>query len=154
MNRKISAILSLVICILSAIVLVIGVFLFPKLFARFYETYHLLGPEFLLKEHPAYTVIPTFYLCSPFAAAALFMLIRLLVNIIKEKVFVRQNVALLFGIACSCYAVFAVCAAAATRYFPLVIVAFAMGVVGTLLLVVKSVMRSAVELREENDLTI
>ena len=39
-------------------------------------------------------------------------------------------------------------------YMPLLIIAFATFLVGTLLRVVKNVMQSAVELREENDLTI
>ena len=40
------------------------------------------------------------------------------------------------------------------RYFPLLIITFATGTVGTLLLVMKDLFRSAVELKEENELTI
>lgn len=99
-------------------------------------------------------VVTSFYLCAPFAAAALYMLIRLLKNLLDDRVFIHTNVVYLRGISWCCYAVFLVTFAGGFLYVPLFIIAFATGVVGTLLRVVKNVMHAAEELREENDLTI
>ncbi len=153
-NRKVSAIASLVICFISAAVLIVWLFSFPQFFELFYIRYHHLSAENEAVRHVASIVVPTFYACAPFAAAALYLLIRLLFNIIREKVFIIRNVWYLRIIAACCFAVCAVTLTAGLRYAPLLIITFAAALLGTLLRVVKNVMHAAVELREENDLTI
>ncbi|MCQ2475108.1 MAG: DUF2975 domain-containing protein [Clostridia bacterium] len=150
---KVSAGISLGICILSSAMLIILAFIFPEFFKTMYMTYNEFGSPEVLSKLMTW-VVPAFYCCVPFAAAALYMLIRLLLNIIKDKVFIVRNVRLLRFISWCCYAVMLITFISSCGFPVLIIIAFAMAVVGTLLRVVKNVMDSAVKIREENDLTI
>lgn len=153
-NRKTSAWISLGICILSAALLAVWIATFPQFFHWFYVEYHRLSPDALWAKRVVRIVSLAFYLCAPFAAAALGMLIALLRNILRDRVFIRTNVRFLRGVSWCCFAVAAVTAAGGYFYLPLLIITFATAVVGILLRVVKNVMHAAVELREEQDLTI
>ncbi len=152
-KRQISAALSLVICAASAVLLVAWLFTFPRFFGWFYLAYHGIA------ENP-YTrsvmkrVIGAFYGCAPFAAASLYCLIRLLLNVMKDRVFIPRNVTYIRLVAWFCYAVAVITLITGLRYFPLLIICFATGTVGTLLLVMKDLFRTAVELKEESELTI
>ena len=151
---KTSAYISLGICIASALLLAVWLCTFPAFIRWFYFSYHVLSSDQAVLQRAVSILIPAFYICAPFAAAALFMLIRLLLNILHENVFIRANVLYLRLVSWCCYAVLAITFGFGVRYVPLMIVAFAMGVVGTLLRVVKNILQTAVALREENDLTI
>ena len=153
-NQKASAIASLVICFVLAAILAVWLFTFPQFFEMFYIRYHHLPAESEAVKNVASTVVSTFYVCAPFAAAALYMIVRLLFNIIRERVFIMRNVWYLRFIAVCCFAVFAVTLTAGIRYAPLIIISVASVLIGMLLRVVKNIMHSAVALREENDLTI
>ena len=155
MNRKTSAYISLVICIVCAVVLVALLFTFPMVFKWLLE---LSG---VVQKNYADTVKAlsiAFYAASPFSLTAVCLLIKLLLNVIHDKVFVDPNVKYLRIISYCCYAVALICTVYVFASRPLVksiaLVGLAMVLVGTLLRVVKNVMQSAVELREENDLTI
>ena len=153
-NPKTSAKISLAICILSAAVLAVWLFTFPRFLQWFYVSYHGLNPAAAKVEQNEKIIITVFYVCAPFAAAALYMLIRLLGNILKDQVFIADNVRYLRLISWCCYAVALAAAIGGIWYVPIFIIAFSTGVVGTLLRVVKNVIHAAVALREENDLTI
>ena len=152
-KRHISAVVSLVICGASGLLLLAWLFTFPRFFSWFYFTYHGLAET-------AYTlsvfkrVTGAFYGCAPFAAASLYCLIRLLLNVLKDDVFTAKNVTYIRLVSWFCYAVAAVTLVTGVGYFPLLIICFATGTVGTLLLVMKNLFRTAVELKEENELTI
>lgn len=153
-KRKTSAILSLSICVFFTAVLLGLVFTFPKFFQWLYVSYHGLDMTDAITTQNVHTVTAAFYICVPFAGAALYSLIRLMTRVIKDEVFVKSTVNYLQTISLCCYAVFLITCGFGFRYVPLFVIALAMVVVGTLLRVVKNVMQSAVELREENDLTI
>ena len=153
-RTKNSAIISLVICALSSILLVVWLFTFPWFFNWFYTVYHGLGSEYTQTNTVIKIVIPTFYACAPFAACALYMLIRLLLNIINEVIFTVSNVKYLKWISHACYAVMLITVITGIFYIPLLVIGFATGIVGTLLRVVKDLMDSAVRIKEENDMTI
>ena len=153
-RTKTSAIISLVICALSSILLVVWLFTFPWFFNWFYTIYHGLGSEYTQTNTVIKIVIPTFYACAPFAACALYMLIRLLLNIINEVIFIASNVKYLKWISYACYAVMLITVITGIFYIPLLVIGFATGIVGTLLRVVKDLMDSAVTIKEENDMTI
>lgn len=150
-KRNYSAIISLAVCIICSVALLALIIKMNDFFTWFYTSY-MGNTEYA--EGVIRIVVTAFYVCSPFAALALGMLIKLLVNILNEKVFVLQNVRLVRYVSWCCYVVAAITAAFGTRYFPLFTIAFAMAVTGTLLRVMKNLMQSASELREENDLTI
>ena len=154
MKAKTSVTISLMICFMSAALLVVWLFTFPAFIRWFYFSYHSLMQEQAVLSHAVSLLIPAFYACAPFAAAALYMLIRLLLHLRNGQIFIRANVLYLRLVSWCCYAVLAVTFGFGVRYMPLMIVAFAMGVAGTLARVFKNIMQSAVELREDNDLTI
>ncbi len=150
---KTSAKISLGICILSSVMLIVLIFVFPEFFKGMYLTYNGYGATEMLSVITKW-IVPAFYCCVPFAAAALYMLIRLFLNIINDKVFIAPNVKYLRFISWCCYAVMLITFIACLGFPLMIIITFAMAVVGTLLRVVKNVMDSAVKIREENDLTI
>lgn len=153
LNKRTSAIISLVICVLCSLLLVLMLFTFPSFMKYLYLEYHNgIGNDAYVQISDV--VVPAFYVCSPFAAFSLYMLIRLLLNIIKEDIFIMKNAIYFRLISWCCYAVTIITAVAGFRYIPLFVIAVAMAIVGTLLRVVKNIMQSAVVIREENDLTI
>jgi len=95
-----------------------------------------------------------FYPCSVFAYVTLYSLIRLLLNIKKGIIFITPNVRYLRRISWCCLAVAVITLIAGVFYIPYSFVAVAAGFVGLMLRVVKNVMENAVQLKEENELTI
>ena len=155
-RRKTSAIISLVICALCSVALVVMACTFPAFVNWFYTDIHGMAPGAADRQLQTIRelLIPAFYICVPIAAAALYMLIAFLLNIIRERVFIKQNVMYLRLISWCCYAVTLVTLVPGVRYLPLLIISTAMVTVGTLLRVMKNMTQTAVELQEENDLTI
>lgn len=154
MTRKTSAKISVGICIFFSALLLVWLFTFPAFFNWFYVTYHHLNALNENVKSAIHTVIPAFYCSSPFAGIALYSLIRLLLNILKDETFIKKNVTYIRIVSWCCYAVAIVTAVTGFFYMPLFIITAATGIVGTLLRVVKNLMQSAVELKEENELTI
>lgn len=96
----------------------------------------------------------TFYLCAAVTVPALFWIDRLLGNILKEQVFTAQNVSLLRGVRWCCGIISLFCLVPAFVYRPLFLMVIIMGFLCFILTVVVQVMKAAVAIREENDLTI
>ena len=153
-NRTLSAKISLGFCIFFSAVLVVSLFTFPAFLQWFYVEYHHLNADNAAVIRNVRAIVATYYACAPFAAAALYMLIRLLLNVLHDDVFVMKNVTYLRGISWCCWGVAVASLVGCVFYVPLVIVFAAMGIMGALLRVVKNLVHSAVALREENELTI
>lgn len=99
-------------------------------------------------------IVAAFYTCSVPAAVALYCLWRLLRNIRKGEMFVKENCQLLEIISWCCIEVSAVCFAACYHYLPFALVAVAMLFVFLIVRVVCSCMICGTELKDENSLTI
>ncbi len=95
-----------------------------------------------------------FYACTPLAALALLRLDRLLRNILRGQVFVHDNVGIIRTIRWCCLGVSLVCLPAMLFYPPLVFLAVIMGFLSLVVNVLCQVMKAAVAIREENDLTV
>ena len=95
-----------------------------------------------------------FYLCVPGVLYALWCIEKLLRNVLLENVFVTANVRFLRRIRWCCAWVSLVCLVTGILYPPLLFLAVIMAFLALMVSVVKNVMAAAVELREENDLTI
>ena len=95
-----------------------------------------------------------FYPSAVFAYVTLYSLLRLLVNIRQEQVFVKANVCYLQRISWCCFAVALITAIGGVQYLPFWFIAIAAAFVGLMLRVVKNVMENAVEIKAENELTI
>ena len=151
MTKKISAYISLVICVISAVCLITLLFCFPEVF-RWLITKSGSAADYI--DRTVKYVTAAFYIETPFAAAALFFLIGMLINIIRGRVFVKVNVIYLNLLSMCCFAA-AIVSSIYTRYYTsLGAVAFILAVVGILLRVVMNAISAAVELKRENDLTI
>ncbi len=95
-----------------------------------------------------------FYPSAVFSAVILYALIKLLFNILNEKVFIKQNAKYLKTVSYCLLIVGMITFAGGFFYMPFMFVAAAGLFTGMMLRVLKNVFQSAVELREESDLTI
>lgn len=132
--------------ILMTVIIVLSLFL-PTLL-RWYNGFRPLGPAQNL------AVMIAFYLCVPIAEFALWNLEILLRNISKEQVFVSGNVTTIARVCLCCAVVSIICLGGALFYAPLVFMSLIMGFLCPVVNVVRQVMKAAIEIREENDLTI
>ena len=131
--------LFIIICLLT--------FAMPGLL-RWYQTLRPVGRD------GAAAIMVGFYCCVPAVLYALSCMERLVRNILKEDVFVTQNVRFLRRIRWCCAAVSGICLPAAFFYPPLFFMTTIMAFLALAVSVVKNVMAAAVEIREENDLTV
>ena len=95
-----------------------------------------------------------FYCCVPAVLYALWCIERLLVNVLRENVFIPANVRCIRRIRWCCAWVSLLCLGAGLAYPPLLFLAVIMVFLALMVSVVKNVMAAAVEIREENDLTV
>lgn len=151
-NNKRSVLLSLIACGAAALAMAALILFGPRLFHLYFAEYRHITAERLSALASVMGICV--YSGSVLGLAALAMLIRMLLNIYGDRVFVKQNVALLRMIAWCCFAVSAIAIYGGFTYPPFFFVAAAAAFVGVILRVVKNVMQGAVKLREENDLTI
>ena len=99
-------------------------------------------------------LIAAYYCCTVPIAVALLAVERLLKHILKENVFIRENVRLISRIRWCCLAVSLICMPAAFAYPSLIFLSIIMAFLALMVTVVVHVMAAAVEIREENDLTV
>lgn len=123
------------------------VFLLPTVI-DWYCTFRVLTPV----ERMA--IIIAFYCCTVFIGTALWNIDRLLTQILKGQVFIRQNVRRIRAIGWCCGAVSLICLPASFAYMPLIFMLIVMAFLCLVVSVVASVMDAAVTIREENDLTV
>lgn len=152
-NRK-SVRLSIAVCLALAVVLAVLIFAGSWVFEIYMTAYRGFKPD-----GEAFKMLKTvfaacFYPSAVFAAVILYSLLKLLYNIKAEKIFVEDNVKNLKRVSWCCFVIAVITFVGAFFYMPFGFVALAGGFVGMLLRVLKNVMQSALELRQENDLTI
>lgn len=153
-NSKHSTVLSIVVCFIVAVVLTVAVFIGPwaiKMWFLYYRGWDENSTG-LLQVMTLFKV--AFYPCAVLAYVTLYSLLRLLFNIKKDEIFTTQNVIYLRRISWCCFAVALITGVSGVFYVPYLMMAVAAGFVGLMLRVVKNVMQRAVEIREENELTI
>lgn len=132
-----------------ALMLIVAVLVFamPTLL-RWYNTVRLLSGD----QNLALSI--AFYCCVPVVLFALWNLDGVLGNIVKAQVFVWDNVKLIRRVCRCCAIVGLICLPAAFIYAPLIFLSIIMGFLCPVVNVVCQVFRAAIEIREENDLTI
>ena len=105
--------------------------------------------------HAAATAIAAaFYICCIPVGAALWDLDQILRNILASQVFIRRNVRLIRRIRWHCMATGLICLPASLCYPPLIFVVVIMVFLSLVISVLGSIMHTAVEIWEENALTI
>ncbi len=152
-NRKTSARLTYIVCLIIAVILAVLLFIAPQLF-RLY----LMGLRKISSVDATNRIFKAFcfcfYPCEVFAGIAIYSLLKLLGNIMKDNTFISENVKYLHILSWSCIDVALITFVGGFFYFPFFIVAAAAGFIGLMLRTVKNVMQSAVELKKDAELTI
>ena len=115
---------------------------------NWYSTVRVLSPSEYL------AIIIAFYCCAVVTCIALWQMDRLLRNILAEQVFVAKNVRFIRHIRLCCALISLICLPAAFVYMPLWFMVIIMAFLALVVTVVGQVMKAAVAIREENDLTI
>ncbi len=154
MVRKKSVTVSLIACYVLAAALLILCIFGPQIFELYMTIYRGFKPngEAMLSLKKVF--ISCFYPCAVFAGFILFSLIKLLKNIKAELIFIEKNVKYLKTVFICCFAIAIITFVGAFFYMPFGFISLAAVFVGILLRVLKNIMQCAVELRQENDLTI
>lgn len=153
-NRKRSVTLSIVVCFIFIGVLTASLFVGPW-FVKFWFTVYRGWAENGEAMHNMSTLFAAcFYPSALFAYITLYSLLKLLFNIKKEEIFIDRNVKYLRRISWCCYTVALITLVGGFYYVPFLFVAVAAAFVGIMLRVVKNVMQNAVEIKQENELTI
>lgn len=153
-NSKTSVKTSICVCIALSVLLFIFVIFGIQIFELYmtaYRGFSATGEAIVMLKK---TFCLCFYPCAIFAAVILYSLLNLLFNIKNERIFITQNVKYLRTVSWCCFAIATITFIGGFFYMPFMFIAAAGGFAGVLLRVFKNVMQSAVELREENDLTI
>ena len=147
MNSELSAKFTLWCNRIIAFIVVALIFFFPRLMDWF-EVVRPLG------ERRITALIIGFYLCVPVVLYALWCIDRLVTNVLKKDVFVEKNVRYIRRLRWCCAGVSLLCIPVAFFYMPLIFMVVIMAFLALVISLVKNVMAAAVELREENELTI
>ena len=131
------------------VALILGVLLFalPKLL-DWYSRVRSLDARSLN------AIMAAFYCCAVVAAIALWNMDRLMRNILAGQVFTMRNVRLIRGIQWCCGGVSLICLPAFIFYQPLIFMVVIMAFLFITINVLTEVMKRAVDIREENDLTV
>jgi len=140
-SAKLTRAITIVFCVLLLILMVFG----PKLL----QLYFGYLANALIKK-----VLLAFYLCCPAAWAALISILRLMTNIIHEKIFTQQTVFAMRLLSWCCAYVALICLVFGFFWTPLLVFALGAAFMTLILRVLKSVMARASEIKAENELTI
>ncbi len=151
-NKKQSLTLSITACFIFLTILTALLF-FGPLFAKLWFGVYRGWSESTIKD--MLTLFSAcFYPCSIFAYVTLYSLLKLLFNIKNGEIFITANVKYLRHISWCCFAVSFITIIGGILYIPFIFISVAAAFVGLLLRVVKNVMQNAVEIKNENELTI
>lgn len=153
-NRKHSVTLSLVVCFVFVGILTAALFLGPWFVKTWFTVYRGWAQNGEAMRDMSTLFAACFYPCAVFAYLTLYSLIKLLFNIKKDDIFITSNVKYLRRISWCCFAVALITLIGGVFYLPFLFMAIAAAFVGLMLRVVKNVMQNAVEINEENELTI
>lgn len=153
-NRKRSVTLSIVVCFVFVVLLTALLFLSPWLINVWFTVYRGWKESGAAIQDVSTLFIGCFYPCAAFAYITLYSLLRLLFNIKKDEIFISTNVKYLRRISWCCFAVAIITLIGGIFYVPFLLIAVAAAFMGLMLRIIKNVMQNAVEINEENELTI
>ncbi len=153
-NRKRSVTLSIVVCFIFVGILTAALFLGPWFVKFWFTVYRGWVENGTAMQNMSTIFAICFYPCALFAYITLYSLLKLLFNIKKQEIFINNNVKYLRRISWCCFIVAVITFVGGVFYVPFLFVAVAAAFVGLMLRVVKNVMQNAVEINQENELTI
>lgn len=155
-NKNRSVIISLVISVLIAVALFAVLIVYPKLIKYYFISYRLVT-DLQVLNHLINTMNMCFYPCIILAYFALYSLIKLLLNIKNDDIFIMSNVKHLSCLSWYCFGVCLITLLGVIfchSMFALLVISAASGFIGMIIRVIKIVFEKAVKIQTENDLTI
>ncbi len=147
MNNKLSTQITLWVGRLIGVLLIVMIFVLPPILDWY-------GKYWSAPQLSKWIVAGAYYLCLPGIFTALWNIDRMLCSFLQKEVFTAKNVERIRRIRWCCAAVGVICLPVGHWFTPLYFLAVMMFFLAFILSVVKNVMAAALELREENDLTI
>ncbi len=153
-NIKRSVTLSIVVCFIFVGLLTVSLFAGPWFVKFWFTVYRGWQPSGEAMQNMSTLFATCFYPCAFFAYITLYSLLKLLFNIKRQEIFIESNVKYLRRISWCCFAVAFITLVGGILYIPFLLIAIAAALVGLMLRIVKNVMQNAVEISEENELTI
>ena len=151
-DTKKSITVSITACFIFLIILTICVFFGPFFAKLWFSVYRGWSQSIINDMITLFSVC--FYPSSIFAYITLYSLLKLLFNIKKDEIFITANVKYLRIISWCCFVVFFITFIGGIFYIPFIFISVAAVFMGLMLHVVKNVMENAVEIKNENELTI
>ena len=147
MNRRnVSMLASIIVTTMLLVLVVVAVFMLPQIMQVYSKMRGGIDVTSLMV---------ALYISSIPGLICTLSLLKLLFNIRKNEIFVKQNVTILQVLSYCCLFVgieyIAICY---SRYIAMIFVGFAAIFIGIILRVIKNVFDKAIEIREENDYTI
>ena len=133
-----------------AVAVLIAVFF--VFFPRMVESYHVHFRP--LYDSERYALLGAFYVSAVAVEIAMYHMDRLLGNILRAELFTAENVSHIRHVRWCCFAVSLICLFAFFGFPSMIFISTIMAFLALVVTVVGQVMKAAVELREENDLTI
>lgn len=94
------------------------------------------------------------YLSLPAGWGAVVLLYKILFNVKKKKVFLTENVKYLNILSFLCIYVGLICAVAMFKYFGFLFVGISAFFIGLIIRIVRNIIEEAIQIKEENDMTI
>ncbi len=137
-----------------AFILLIFIFFGPMIFEWYMTAYRGFAPNREALSNLKRVFALCFYPSAAFSGIILYSLLRLLFNIQNENVFIKKNARYLRRVAYCLLAIGIITFAGGFFYMPFMFVSAAGLFTGMMMRVLKNVFEAAIELREENDLTI
>ena len=133
-----------------AVAVLIAVFLifFPAMVEGYHRNFRALSAS------ERYALLGAFYLSAVAVEVAMFHMVKLLSNILREELFTWENVRHIRAVRWCCVAVSLICLVAFFGFPSMIFISTIMAFLALVVTVVGQVMKAAVELREENDLTV
>ena len=131
-----------------AVLIAVLLFCFPALVERYHQNFRPLS------DAERHSLIGAFYASALMVELAMYHMDRLLRNILRADLFTGENVAHIRMVRWCCFAVSAICLFAFFGFPSMIFISTIMAFLALVVTVVGQVMKAAVEIREENDLTI
>jgi len=143
-SAKVTLLASRAVAVLIAVFLV----LFPRMVESYHENFRPLA------DTERYALLGAFYLSALAVELAMYHMDKLLGNILRAQLFTAENVQHIRMVRWCCFWVSVVCLFAFFGFPSMIFISTIMAFLALVVTVVGQVMKAAVELREESDLTI
>ena len=131
-----------------AVLIAVFLIFFPRMVESYHQNFRPLANS------ERYALLGAFYLSAVAVEIAMYHMDRLLCNILRADLFTGRNVRHIRFVRWCCLAVSIICLCASFGFPSLLFLSCIMAFLCLVVTVVGQVMKAAVELREENDLTI